>query len=42
MMPLLALIEDGLWEDCPYPDVQARRIASLRTELANQGADQCS
>lgn len=40
MMPLLTLIEEGLWEDCPYPGVQAKRIASLRTLLANQGADQ--
>jgi hypothetical protein len=39
VMPILSLIEDGLWDDCPYPDVQKRRIAALRAALAKASPD---
>jgi hypothetical protein len=34
LRPLLSLIADGLWEDCPYPDAQRKRIAALVAALS--------
>ena len=40
MMPLLSLIEDDLWEDCPFPAVQRKRIAALRAAILKARATQ--
>lgn len=34
VMPILAMIEEGFWDDCPFPLVQKRRIAALRAALS--------
>ncbi len=34
VMPILAMIEEGFWDGCPFPDVQKRRIAALRAALS--------
>lgn len=34
VMPILAMIEEGFWDDCPFPDVQKHRVAALRTALS--------
>ena len=40
VMPLLSLIEDDLWEDCPFPAVQRKRIAALRAAILKARATQ--